>query len=267
MEKIEKNMVLSIKNLTISTFREGKNIKLLDNVGFNIYKNQIIGVIGETGSGKTLTMLAIMKMLPNNMKIDDGKIFFLNKNLIDIPENEFNAIRGKDLSMIFQYQKLLLSPVYKISTQMKDIIKVHNNLSNHDLDHLILNLLSQVGFKNPSDVFNKFPFQLSGGMFQRVMLAIAISMAPKLLIADEPTTALDPEIQNIILSKLKSFQQDLRNSIIIITHDFSVIKKICTHVIVMKHGSIIEKNTVENILKYPQNEYTKHLINFNHNYI
>ena len=141
------------------------------------------------------------------------------------------------------------------------MIKIDKKLTNKQLDNYCLELLHQVGFDNPKDVYNKYPFEISGGMFQRVMLAIAMSMSPKLLIADEPTTALDAEVKNNMLSAIKIFQQKLNNSIIIVTHDFSIVKKICTDVVVMKQGRVIEKDTVENILKNPRDEYTKKLIN------
>ena len=264
---MKKEKVLSVNNLSVSISKGNKFIKLLDDISFDVLKNQIVGIVGETGSGKTLTMLTIMNMLPKNIKVMSGEIFFMNENLFDKSNEEWKQIRQKDLTMIFQYQKLLLSPIYKISTQMRDIIKTHKNLSNKKLDIFCLDLLKKVGFSEPKEVFEKYPFEISGGMQQQVMLAIIMSMSPKLLIADEPTTALDADVQNNILSIISKFQKELKNSLIIITHDFSVIKTICTHVIIIKDGKIVEQNTVENILKNPQNEYTKKLVNLNKWYI
>lgn len=258
---MKKKEILNIKGLKISANKNGKRVILIDDISFNIYQGQIVGIIGETGSGKTLTMLAVMGMLPRGMMIESGTIMFDEENLIDKTDDEMRRIKGHEIAMIFQSQKSSMSPVYKISTQMRDIIKIYKKLTNKQLDNYCLELLHQVGFDNPKDVYNKYPFEISGGMFQRVMLAIAMSMSPKLLIADEPTTALDAEVKNNMLSAIKIFQQKLNNSIIIVTHDFSIVKKICTDVVVMKQGRVIEKDTVENILKNPRDEYTKKLIN------
>ena len=261
-----KDNILTVNNLSLLLTKSGKDFKLLDNINFSVPKNKIIGIVGETGSGKTLLMLSIIKMLSSDIKIQSGEIIFMNKNLVDKSEKEMKKIRNKDIAMIFQNQKLSLSPVYKISTQMRDIIKVHKKFSNKNLNNYCLDLLKQVGFNQPEFVFKKYPFEISGGMFQRVMLAIAMSIEPRLLIADEPTAALDPEAQEYILLIIKKFQEKLKNSFIIVTHDFSVIKKICTDVIVMKDGKIIEQDTVENILNNPKNDFTKKLVDLRNYY-
>lgn len=234
---------------------------LLSNISFEVKRNQIVGIVGETGSGKTLTMLAVMKMLSSNISLDSGEIIFLKQNLCEKSDKEMKLIRGKEIAMIFQNQKLSFSHFYKISSQMKDIIKIKNNrMSNKLLDDLCLNSLSQVGFKDPKEIYNKYPFEISGGMAQRVLLATMMLVSPKLLIADEPTAALDPKSQNYILKLIKNHQQKFNNSIIIITHDFSVVKQICDYVVVMKAGRIVDQNTVENIIKHPSTSYTKQLI-------
>lgn len=252
--------ILTVNNLSLLLNKSGKNLKLLDNINFYVQKNKIIGIVGETGSGKTLLMLSIMKMLSSDIKIQSGDIIFMNQNLVNKTEKEMKKIREDGISMIFQNQKLSLSPIFKISTQMKDIIKVYKNFKPKELESYCLDILNQVGFDRPQEIYNKYPFELSGGMFQRVMIAIAMSMSPKLLIADEPTAALDSEIQEYILLIIKKFQRSLKNSLIIVTHDFSVVKKICTDVIVMKAGKIVEQGGVENILKSPRSKYTKQLI-------
>ncbi len=260
--------VLEIKNLTVSSFVEGDvEEKKLDDVSFDVFSGQIVGIVGATGSGKTLTMLSVMNMLPDNMKIKSGEIIFMGKNLIG-DDNLSNKMSGeKGISMIFQNQRLSLSPIFKISSQMKDIIRTHKNLNKKITDGYCLDVLSKVGFKKPKEVYDKYPFELSGGMIQRVVLAIAVAISPRLLIADEPTTALDMDIQSHILMLIKDYHKTWNNSIIIVTHDFSVIKKICTHVIVMKDGKVVEKGLVDYILRNPQREYTKQLIDINDWYI
>lgn len=236
-------------------------MNLLSNISFEVKRNQIVGIVGETGSGKTLTMLAVMRMLSSNISLNSGEIIFLKQNLCEKSDKEMNLIRGKEIAMIFQNQKLSFSPFYKISSQMKDIIKIKNNrMSDKLLDDLCLNSLSRVGFKDPKEIYNKYPFEISGGMAQRVILATMMLVSPKLLIADEPTAALDPKSQNYILKLIKNYQQKFNNSIIIITHDFSVVKQICDYVVVMKAGRIVDQNTVENIIKHPSTSYTKQLI-------
>ncbi|MBP0979811.1 MAG: ABC transporter ATP-binding protein [Oscillospiraceae bacterium] len=264
---MKEDNILTVNNLSLLLKKSGRNFKLLDNINFSVPKNKIIGIVGETGSGKTLLMLSIMKMLSSDIKIQSGDIIFMNQNLVDKSDKEIKEIRNKDLVMIFQNQKLSLSPVYKISTQMKDIIKAHKKLNKKELESYCFSLLKQVGFKDPEFVLEKYPFEISGGMFQRVMLAIAMSIEPKLLIADEPTAALDPEAQEYILLIIKKFQEKLKNSFIIVTHDFSVIKKICTDVIVIKNGKIIEQNTTRDILNNPKSEYTKKLIELSKYYV
>lgn len=257
MYSMKQDIILEVKNLTVCLNNERKKVKLLDNINLTVLQDQVVGIVGETGSGKTLTMLAIMNMLSANMEIISGSINLFGK---DITAKANNRIKNKDVAMIFQNSRLSLSPVYKISAQMKDILKNHISLSRKELKNYCLDWLYKVGFDDPYSVYNKYSFELSGGMLQKIMLAIAMAISPKLLIADEPTTALDADIQQHVLSIIKQFHKKLHNSIVIITHDFSVIKKVCTDVIVIKKGRIIEQNTVKNILQNPQNEYTKQLV-------
>lgn len=252
---MEQNVVLEVNNLSLIINKPTEEVFLLKDVNFKILKGQVVGLVGETGSGKTLTMLAVMRMLNKNIKVKSGSIIFMGNDIT-------NSANKKEISMIFQNQKLALSPLYKISSQMYDVIKANKNLPHKAIKEYCLCLLKEVGFSKPEDVYNKYPFELSGGMLQRVILAIAFSMEPKLLIADEPTTALDPDVQNYSLYLIKQFQQKLCNSIILITHDFSVVKKICNNVMVMKSGTIIEHGLVENVLRSPQHIYTKQLIEF-----
>lgn len=260
---MEQNVVLEVKNLNVTINKPAEEeVLLLKDVSFKIFKGQVVGLVGETGSGKTLTMLAIMRMLNKNIKVKSGNIIFMGKDITSNTNRNMKKRYVNGISMIFQNQKLALSPLYKISTQMYDVIKANKNLPRKATKEYCLWLLKKVGFSNPADVYNKYPFELSGGMLQRVILAIAVSMEPNLLIADEPTTALDPDIQNYSLYLIKKFQQKLGNSVILITHDFSVIKKICTNVMVMKNGRIIENGLVEEVLQHPQHVYTKQLIEF-----
>lgn len=256
--------VLEVKNLTvISKDIDGKK-NILDNISFSVFQDQIVGIIGETGSGKTLTMLSVIDMLPDDMKIESGEIVFMGENII-LSNKLKNNMSINNISMIFQNQRMSFSPVYKISSQMRDVVKVcceqeaDKKYIKKNIDNYCLELLKKVGFDSPKDIYSKYPFELSGGMLQRVNLSMVMAMSPKLLIADEPTTALDPETQNYILKLIKNYQQTLNNSMVIVTHDFSVVKKICTHVVVMKDGKIIEQGKVDSILKNPKHDYTKQL--------
>jgi len=260
---LEKQVILSLDNINVEASLNGKNIRILKNISFKVFRGDIVGIIGESGSGKTLTALSIMGMLRKNIKITSGTITFMGDKLIGndyIKKIKICASMKKDISMIFQESWSSLSPIYKIYSQMKDIIGLHNNINKSELHNKCNKLLYEVGFNNPEQIGNKYPFELSGGMLQRVILAIAISMDPKILIADEPTASLNLSAQreNIIL--LKRFQKKLNNSIIIITHDFSILKSICNYVIVIKDGEILEKNAVENILHNPKHDYTKQLV-------
>ncbi len=247
---------LEVKDLSI---RFGSNT-VLHNVSFNLEEKKIIGLVGESGSGKSLTSYAITGLLPKTACIDSGKIMFKGEDLLVKPSKELRSLLGKEIAMIFQEPMTSLNPSMKCGNQVLEALLLHENVTKKEGKNRVLELFHQVLLPNPEEMFNRYPHQLSGGQRQRVMIAMAISCNPSLLIADEPTTALDVTVQKEILSLLKKLQQERNMSIIFISHDLGVIKELCDEVIVLFKGKIVEQNTVTTIFNHPKEAYTKGLI-------
>jgi len=253
-----KTEILNIQNLNISTF----NNSILNNVSLKIHKGEMIGLVGESGSGKSVTALSILALLDEKaMKIDTGKIFLSNENILEKNEIEMQKIRGNKISMIFQEPMTSLNPVFTIGDQINEVHNIHTNLSEQDANELTINLLDKVGIPNPEISIKKYPHQLSGGQRQRVMIAMALSCKPKLLIADEPTTALDVIVQAQILKIINDLRMELEMSVLLITHDLGVVQDYCDRVYVMYKGRIVENSETKDLFSNPAHPYTKDLLN------
>ena len=249
--------LLNINNLSVA-FKHN-NTWALKNISFKINKKEIKALVGESGAGKSLLGLTINQCLPKNAQItSNSSIIFNNTNLLDLTEKQMQKIRGKEISMIFQETLLALNPIKKIGLQIEETLLIHTSMKKNDRYNKIISILKDVELQNPKELFNKFPHQLSGGMQQRVVIAIALAANPKLLIADEATTALDRLTQNALIKLLKNLQEKYNMSILFITHDLLLASKISDNIIVMRNGEIIETNN--SIIENPKNHYTKQLI-------
>ena len=252
------NKVISISNLSVSF----KNKKIINNVNMDIIKGKTTAIVGESGSGKTLTALSILKLLPNNAKINSGKIFFENKDILSENDEAIQKIRGNSISTIFQEPMTSLNPLHTINKQIEEIITTHNLISKSDAKKKTINLLQEVGLGDIASRPKIYPYELSGGQRQRAMIAMSIANNPEVLIADEPTTALDVTIQLQILELLKNIQSKLGMSLVFISHDLSVVKKLSDYIYVMKNGKIVEFGSNDEIFNNPKNEYTKELVSY-----
>jgi len=253
------NNLVSIKNLSIS-FKENNNV--VDNINIDIPKGKTVAIVGESGSGKTLSALSILKLLPSNATINNGSIIFNDKDLLKLPLKEIEKIRGNKISTIFQEPMSSLNPLHKIDKQIKEIITIHNKINSEKLNQSVLKLLKEVNLEDLMNRPNIYSYELSGGQRQRVMIAMSIANNPDLLIADEPTTALDVTVQQQILALLNKIQEKRKMSILFISHDLGVVNKIADYIYVMKDGKIIEHGEKSEIFKNPKDIYTKQLVGF-----
>ena len=256
-----KKHLLSVKDLEISFTNNSITSKVIKGISYNLFPNEILGIVGESGSGKSVSSLAIAGLLPKqNCTIDKGDIFFKNLDLITLRTKSFEALRGNDIAMIFQEPMSSLNPSMTCGKQVLEVLLKHTKQTKTDAKKNVLELFESVKLPDPSIVFNKYPHEISGGQKQRVMIALAIACKPKLLIADEPTTALDVTVQKEIILLLKDLQKQFEMSIIFISHDLSLVSEIANRVLVMYQGAIVEQGTVKDIFKNPQHIYTKALI-------
>ena len=251
--------LISIKNLKIS-FKKNQNV--VNNVNIEIPKGKTVAIVGESGSGKTLSALSILKLLPGNANINSGSIIYEEKDLLKLPLNEIEKIRGNKISTIFQEPMSSLNPLHTIDKQIKEMITTHKKKNSAGLNASVLNLLKEVNLENLMNRPNIYSYELSGGQRQRVMIAMSIANNPDLLIADEPTTALDVTVQQQILSLLNNIQKKRKMSILFISHDLGVVNKIADYIYVMKDGEIIEHGEKLEIFNHPKNPYTKQLVGF-----
>lgn len=253
--------MLEVKNLKTGFDIDGEIYHAVDDVSFSVKSGQIIGIVGESGCGKSVMSLSIMQLLPQGIgKITGGEIRFHGKNIEHHTNDEMNKIRGKDISMIFQEPMTSLNPVFTIGSQIEEIMLNHSKMSKAEVRSKAIDLLKQVGIPRAEKIVDEYPHQLSGGMRQRVMIAIAIACQPRLLIADEPTTALDVTVQAQILELLKNIQEKNKMSIVLITHDLGVVAEMCDEVIIMYAGKIVERTNVDNLFYKPKHPYTKLLM-------
>ena len=249
--------IISIKSLNM----EINEKPILKNVSININQGEMVGLVGESGSGKSVTALSILKLIDDNvMFIKSGQILFMDEDLLTKSEKEIQKIRGKDISMIFQEPMTSLNPVFTIGDQINEVHFIHSGISKKKATELTIDLLDKVGIPYPEISHKKYPHQLSGGQRQRVMIAMALACKPKLLIADEPTTALDVIVQAQILNIINDLRKSLDMSVLLITHDLGVVQDFCDRVYVMYNGKILENSSIEQLFKNPQHQYTRDLL-------
>ena len=252
--------LLEVKNLSTSFFTDAGEVKAVNDISFFLDRGKVLGIIGESGSGKSVTAYSIMQILAGTGKIVGGSIKFDGKELVGIDEKEMKAVRGNKISIIFQDPMTSLNPTYTIGKQLMEAILLHTNRTRTQARERAVEMLRLVNINEPEKRMKQYPFELSGGMRQRVMIAMALACEPDILIADEPTTALDVTIQAQILELMADLQKELGMAIILITHDLGVVAQMCDEVIVMYAGSICEQGTADEIFYNPRHEYTKGLM-------
>lgn len=254
--------LLEVKNLKTEFRTEDGSFFAVDDVSFTLEPGQTLGIVGESGCGKSVSSLSIMRLIQPPGRIAQGEIIYKGKNLLSLTDSEMRKIRGNEIAMIFQEPMTSLNPVFTCGYQIEEVIRLHRpELSSEKIKERAIEMLKLVGIPSPAQRYEEYPHQLSGGMRQRVMIAMALSCDPKLLIADEPTTALDVTIQAQILDLMRNLQKDFGTSMILITHDLGVVAEMCTNVAVMYAGKVVEYGTVEDIFYRPQHPYTKGLLN------
>jgi oligopeptide/dipeptide ABC transporter ATP-binding protein len=252
--------LLSIRSLETHFFSAGKVIRALDGISFEIQEGEVFGLVGETGCGKSVTALSILRLIPFPPgKIVAGSIRFKDKDILSLSPDQMRAFRGKEISMIFQEPMTSLNPVFRIGDQMREVIMLHQRMGKAAAWEAAVRMLDRVRIPDARKVAGQYPHQLSGGMRQRVMIAMELSCRPALLIADEPTTALDVTIQAQILRLLKEMKKEMGTSILLITHDLGVVAEMCNRVAVMYAGSIVEQAEAIEIFEQPKHPYTQGL--------
>ena len=258
---MKNDTLLSVKNLKTHFSVGNSVVKAVDGISFDLEPGKTFAIVGESGSGKSITALSIMGLLPNNLEsVDRGKILFNNQDLLTLDEKEMRKIRGNSVSMIFQEPMTSLNPVYDLSFQISEAIMLHQNKNKQEARKIAIDMLDLVGIPEPQKRIDAFPHELSGGMRQRAMIAMALSCNPKILIADEPTTALDVTIQAQIIELMRDLQKKLGMAIIFITHDLGVVAEISDTVMVMYLGNTMEIAKTNEIFSNPMHPYTKSLI-------
>ncbi|WP_299321858.1 ABC transporter ATP-binding protein [uncultured Gemella sp.] len=255
MEKL-----LEIKNLETAFRIKDDYFNAVDKVSLDLYRNEVLAIVGESGCGKSTLATTIMRLHNENLTKSTGEIIFNGKNLLDLTEDEMNKIRTKDIGMIFQDPLSSLNPLHRIGKQIEEALIYHTELSAEERQKRVIELLTQVGIPNPERCAKQYPHELSGGMRQRVMIAMAMSCKPSVLIADEPTTALDVTIQAQILDLVKGLQAEMHAGIVLITHDLGVVAEMADRVAVLYAGEVVEIGTAEQIFKNPKHPYTRSLL-------
>lgn len=256
----QNDIILDVKNLKTQFFTEGGIVRAVDGVDFHVRRGEVLGIVGESGCGKSVTSLSIMKLVGQPGRIVDGEIIFDNQDLVSMPETEVLKLRGNRMSMIFQQPTSCLNPVFRVGDQITEVLHIHQNLSKEDASKRAVELLETVGIPEPEKRLSAFPHEMSGGMAQRVMIAMALACVPELLIADEPTTALDVTIQAQILDLMRDLRTKIGTAVILITHDLGVVAEMCDRVNVMYAGRVVEEANVHDLFNNPKHPYTAALI-------
>lgn len=252
--------VLKVKNLTTKLMIRGKPVTVVDDISFTLYEGKTLAVVGESGCGKSMTALSILRLIPADLLASTtGAVEYRGKNILDMSQKELRALRGSHLAMIFQNPSSSLNPVYTVGEQMREILWYHKQIDEEEANGLIIEALKDVGISSPEARIDSYPHQLSGGMLQRVMIAMALLLKPKILIADEPTTALDVTVQAQVLELMKSLQERYHMAILLITHDMGVVAERADQVMVMYATESIERSNALELFKKPLHPYTKGL--------
>lgn len=257
---VEMKSFLNVEDVEVCLATDDGDVTLVNKVSFSIEKGKTLGVVGESGCGKSLTSLSLMGLLPNNIRIKQGSIELEGKKINALSNNEQRKLRGKDMAMIFQEPMTSLNPVYTIGSQIVELIRNHQKITKKKALSIAVEMLQLVGIPRPDEIIYDYPHQLSGGMRQRVMIALALSNNPGLLIADEPTTALDVTIQAQIMDLMQSLQHQMNMSTLLVTHDLGVVAEMCDDVIVMYAGEVVERADVHQLFEAPKHPYTKGLL-------
>lgn len=252
--------LINFRNLKTYFYTEGGIVKAVNDVSFKIKKGEVVCVVGESGCGKSVTAMSLMRLVSSPGKIVEGEILYENKNLLTLSEEEMRGIRGNDISMIFQEPMTSLNPVFTVGKQIMESIMLHQKLNKKEARKAAIDMIELVGIADAQKQVDRYPHELSGGMKQRIMIAMALSCNPKLLIADEPTTALDVTIQAQILDLMRDIKTKFNTSIMFITHDLGVVAEMADYVVVMYAGKVIEEGPVEVIFKNPTHPYTVGLL-------
>lgn len=252
--------MLRVNHLSIHFEDREVSQEVVKDISFSMESGEILGIVGESGSGKTMTALTIAGLLKQNAILDQGEILLDDIDLLQLSEKEMREIQGNEISMIFQEPMTALNPTMKIGPQVEEALLLHTKLNREERRRKVYKALEEVELEHPELLWNKYPYELSGGMRQRVMIAAAIVCRPKLLIADEPTTALDVNTQDSILQLLKKLNQKYHMGILFISHNLRVVNELCARILVMKDGKILEEGNASEIFEHPKTEYTKELI-------
>jgi oligopeptide/dipeptide ABC transporter ATP-binding protein len=257
------DIILSVQDLVVSFASDDGEVEVLDRIGFDLARGETLGIVGESGCGKSVAAFSIMRLLPQpSGNISNGKVIYQGQDLLSLDVEDMHNIRGRKIAMIFQEPMTALNPVHRIGKQIAEVYQLHfPEMSNQEIRSACIDILAKVGIPAPEKRLREYPHQLSGGMRQRTMIAMALACKPDVLIADEPTTALDVTTQNQILNLMKELQKEIGMSIIFITHDLGVIAETCDRVIVMYAGRIAEQASVEDLFHAPRHPYTRGLLN------
>ncbi len=249
-----------MKDLSLSFDTDVGVAKVLDRVTFTIAEGEVFGLVGETGCGKTVTALTVLRLLPSNARVDTGSVKFLGEELLSKPDAEMEQLRGTKMSMVFQDPATSLNPVFTVGEQITRVVRTHEHLEKEDAAKRAIELFKRVGLPDPENVLRSYPHELSGGMQQRVMISMALACKPKLLIADEPTTAVDVTIQAQILDLLMELQREYRLSVLLITHNLGIVAETCQRVGVMYAGTLAELASTRDLFRDPLHPYTQRLL-------
>ncbi|NJC97006.1 MAG: ABC transporter ATP-binding protein [Anaerolineae bacterium] len=259
--RAERGNLLTVKELNLEFKTSRGVLKALSGISFEVRRGEVFGIVGETGCGKTVTGLSVLRLLPRSAKITNGLISFDGKNLLDMPASEMEQVRGGKIAMIFQDPSSSLNPVFTVGSQIMRVIRLHTDLNKKQAEERASETLTAVGLPDVRRIMNSYPHQLSGGQQQRVMIAMALSCRPQLLVADEPTTALDVTIQAQILKLLRDLQKQFDISVILITHNLGVVAQTCDRLAVLYAGRVAEIGSAQDIFNNPQHPYTRGLMN------
>ena len=252
--------LLQVKNLHTSFFTDAGEVKAVNGISYNLDAGKVLGIVGESGSGKSVSAYSVLRILTDTGRITEGEVLFKGENILKYSEQQMQKFRGSRISIIFQDPMTCLNPTFSIGSQLREAIRIHTDRNKEEIQARALEMLQLVGVNEPEKRLKQYPHELSGGMRQRVMIAMALACEPDILIADEPTTALDVTIQAQILELMQDLQKKMRMAIIMITHDLGVIADMCDEIIVMYGGKVCERGTADEIFYNPRHEYTKGLI-------